>query len=139
MGDPVRAVSLSPMLGRVFRTLTTRLTVAFAAVALLTAGLSAIILSAVWAQLFDQYVRDGLQSTAVGAAHIIGKYYERDGGWSVHAFSQMPRFGIMSGLGLHVLNEENFVIYDDSVAGELMGGVVSFPQATGGMPREPVV
>ncbi len=132
-------VSPSPARGHKTRRLTTRVTLAFAAVALLTAGLSAIILSAVWAQQFDRYVREGLQSTAVGAARFLGRSYEREGGWTFSAFTQMPRFGIMSGLGLHVLDEEGYLIYDDSIAGELMGGMIGRTPVAGGAPMEPVV
>lgn len=139
MPNAFSATSTSPSFTRIRRRLATRVTLAFAAVALLTAGLSAIILSAVWAQQFDQYVRDGLRSTAFEAARFLGRSYEREGGWTFAAFSQMPRFGIMAGLGLHVHDEEGYIIYDDSIAGALMHGMITRIPSTGTTPMEPVV
>ncbi len=119
--------------------LTTRLAVAFAAVALLTAGLSALILSFVWQQQFDRYVREGLQNTATGAATMLASYYERDGGWTIDAFAQLPRFGIMAGLGLHVLDDEGYIVYDDSLMGGLAHGMIGRIPAASASPMEPVV
>jgi hypothetical protein len=108
--------------------LTRRVALAFAGVALLTAGLAAVILSTVWAAQFDAYVREGLQSTSVGAASLLSRFYEDAGGWTLEAFAQMPRFGIMSGLGLQVLDPQGDVLYDDSVMGGLAQGMLGqFP------------
>ncbi len=121
------------------RSLTTRLAVAFAAVALLTAGLSALILSIVWQQQFDRYVREGLHNTATGAATMLASFYERDGGWTIDAFAQLPRFGIMAGLGVHVLDQDGYIIYDDSLMGGLAHGMMGRIPAASASPMEPVV
>jgi signal transduction histidine kinase len=99
--------------------------VAFAGVALLTAALAALLLSVVWAAQFDAYVRDGLRNTASGAATLLSRFYSDAGGWTLEAFAQMPRFGIMSGLGLQVLDVQGDVIYDDSVMGGMAQGMVT--------------
>lgn len=108
--------------------LTRRVAVAFAGVALLTAALAAFLLSVVWAAQFDAYVREGLRNTASGAATLLSRFYSDAGGWTLEAFAQMPRFGIMSGLGLQVLDVQGDVIYDDSVMGGMAQGMVTqFP------------
>lgn len=107
--------------------LTRRVAAAFAGVALLTAALAALLLSIVWAAQFDAYVRDGLRNTAGGAATLLSRFYSDAGGWTLEAFAQMPRFGIMSGLGLQVLDVQGDVIYDDSVMGGMAQGVVMHP------------
>jgi len=120
------------------RRLTTRVALAFAAVALLTAGLAAIILSTVWARQFDAYVREGLQDTASGAAMLLSRSYGEAGGWTLEAFAQMPRFGIMSGLGLQVLDLDGDVIYDDSIMGGLTHGMMGRLPSGVAEPTSPV-
>ncbi len=97
-------------------TLSRRFSVAFAMVAALTMVLAAIILALVWAQQFDAYVREGLQDTADGAAQLLASSYEASDGWTMQAFSQLPRFGILSGLALQVMDLDGRIIYDDSFA-----------------------
>lgn len=124
--------------------LTRRVALSFAGVALLTAGLAAVILSTVWAAQFDAYVRDGLRNTATGAATLLSRFHESAGGWTLEAFAQMPRFGIMSGLGLQVLDVQGDVIYDDSIMGGLAEGMLTqFPgtvtEPSGQIETAPVV
>ena len=124
--------------------LTRRVALAFAGVALLTAGLAAVILTTVWAAQFDAYVRDGLRNTAGGAAALLSRFHADAGGWTLEAFAQMPRFGIMSGLGLQVLDVQGDVIYDDSIMGGLAQGMLGqFPsgvtEPTGQVETAPVV
>lgn len=101
-----------------------RLTLAFAAVAALTAGLSAAILGVTWSQQFDTYVEEGLQSSADGAASLVGRGYAIYGGWTIEAFSGLPRFGVMSGMALQVLNANGDIIYDDSYHGSFASGMI---------------
>lgn len=103
------------------RSLGRRLALAFAVVAAFTAVLSAVILTAVWGGQFDAYVREGLQETADGAATLLGRSYQNLGGWTLQGFSEMPRFGMMSGLGLQVLDADGNIIYDDTYHATMMG------------------
>lgn len=124
--------------------ITVRIAVAFAAVALLTAGLAALILSVIWAAQFDAYVREGLQETANGAAQILSRSHDEWGGWTLQAFAQMPRFGVMSGLGLQVLDAGGDIIYDDSVMGGFAHGMMGLlpsgvSEPTGPVATAPVV
>jgi two-component system, OmpR family, sensor histidine kinase BaeS len=125
--------------GRAHGRLTRRVALAFAGVALLTAGLAAVILSTVWAAQFDAYVEEGLQNTAVGAASLLSRFYADAGGWTLEAFAQMPRFGIMSGLGLQVLDAQGDVIYDDSIMGGLAQGMLGRLPSGVTEPTNPVV
>jgi len=136
--------SLMSRLGLARGRLTRRVAFAFAGVALLTAGLAAVILSIVWAAQFDAYVRDGLRNTAGGAATLLSRFHENAGGWTLEAFAQMPRFGIMSGLGLQVLDVQGDVIYDDSVMGGMAEGLLTripsgVTEPTGQLETAPVV
>lgn len=99
---------------RIRTSLSLRFALAFAAVAALTMALAAAILGYVWAGQFDAYVRENLQRTADGAASMLQNGYQHAGGWSLQTFAQLPRFGVLSGLGLQVINEAGVVIYDDS-------------------------
>ncbi len=94
-----------------------RLALAFAAVAALTAGLAAVILTQVWQAQFEEYVREDLQETADGAAEILGRSYAMRGGWTLDAFSTLPRYGMMSGLALQVVDRQGTLLYDDSTMG----------------------
>lgn len=97
--------------------LSRRLALSFAAVAALTMALAATILTVVWNSQFDAYVRENLQETATGAAELLGRSYSPSQGWSLQAFSQLPRFGMLSGLALQVLDARGSVVYDDSEIG----------------------
>lgn len=94
--------------------LSRRLALSFAATAALTMALAASILFVVWNGQFDAYVRENLQETADGAANLLGRTYTPGQGWSLQAFSQLPRFGVFSGLALQVLDARGSIIYDDS-------------------------
>ncbi|MDA3935404.1 MAG: HAMP domain-containing sensor histidine kinase [Actinomycetota bacterium] len=91
-----------------------RIALAFAAVAALTAALAAVILSQIWQNQFEEYVREDLQQTADGAAELLGRSYALRGGWTMEAFSPLPRFGMMSGLALQVVDSGGTLLYDDS-------------------------
>ncbi|MDP2183675.1 MAG: HAMP domain-containing sensor histidine kinase [Actinomycetota bacterium] len=116
-----------------------RLALAFAVVAAFTAMLSAVILTAVWGGQFDAYVREGLQDTADGAATLLGRSYENSGGWTLQGFSEMPRFGMMSGLALQVLDARGSVIYDDTYHATMLGQSIAGVPSGYREPQGPVV
>ncbi len=96
--------------------LSRRLALAFAAVAAITALLAAVILANVWNRQFDTYVREGMQETADGASHLLASSFIECGNcWTTDSFSQLPRLGMMSGLGLQVQTADGGIIYDDIV------------------------
>jgi len=120
-------------------TLSRRLAIAFAAVAALTMALAAAILWFIWAGQFNAYVEDQLQETADGAASLLSSSYTQAGGWTLDAFSQLPRYGMMSGLALQVLNEDGEIIYDDSTAMNLREHAMLGPPVNATEPQGPVV
>jgi signal transduction histidine kinase len=120
--------------------LSRRLAISFAAVAAITALLAGVILTNVWNRQFDQYVREGLQETADGAAALLEESYIAYGNqWTVEAFVQLPRFGMMSGLGLQVLAPDGQILYDDRFHGAAMRGEIIPPQASLNEPEGPTV
>jgi len=118
-----------------------RLALVFAVVAALTAGLVAVILSITWANQFEVYVEEQLQSTADGASRILSSAYQEQGGWTLSAFAEMPRFGVMSGLAVQVLTPEGELMYDDSFHGSVMAQQMgeNVPEGLGREPDGPVV
>lgn len=120
--------------------LSRRLAFSFAAVAAITALLAGVILANVWNRQFDTYVREGMQETADGAAALLAASFIDCGNcWTVDAFGPLPRFGMMSGLGLQVQTAEGNVIYDDSVHGQFMRGDMGTPVGGYRQPDGPVV
>ncbi|MDP2234210.1 MAG: ATP-binding protein [Actinomycetota bacterium] len=120
-------------------TLSRRLALAFAAVAAITMLLAAGILTFVWAGQFDKYVQDQLQETANGASQLLSTSYTQSGGWSLSAFSQLPRYGMLSGLALQVLDAKGGIIYDDSSALNLREHAMLGPPVNATDPQGPVV
>jgi len=115
-----------------------RLAFAFAAVAILTAVLAAAILGLVWANRFDAYVRGNLQRAADGAALVAGQEVEKSGGWMKASFQQMPRYGVMGGFALQVIDMSGNVLYDDSVLGShIFGFDTSDGRLTAKAPTDP--
>lgn len=95
-------------------TFSRRLALAFAAVAALTAALSAVLISSVWNYQFDQYLRGNLQRVSDGLSQVASEYYASYGGWTVHTLTLIPRFGYMRGLAVQILDGNGSVIYDDT-------------------------
>jgi len=129
--------------GKRYTSLSMRFAFAAAAVAALTMALAAIILYFTWAQQFDIYIKEGLQDTASGAATMLSYSYEANGGWTALAFMRLPRYGILSGLGLQVIEPNGHIIYDDSFAtgatGHIIGPPAGATQPAGSVVIAPVV
>ncbi len=87
--------------------------VSFALVAVLTAVLAGVILSLVWLEQFDTYVRDNVTATARKAADNISSRYEAYGTWNAWVFDQLSQFSIMSGYAVQVVDAGGGRLYDD--------------------------
>lgn len=120
-------------------TLGRRLAFTFALIAAFTMVLAALILAYVWAGQFGAYVEENLQQTADGAAAMLSATYERVGGWSYAAFQQLPRFGMLSGLALQVLDVDGNIIYDDSTAQTFAEHMMMGPPQGASEPKGTVV
>ncbi len=118
-------------------TLSRRLAASFAAVAVLTMIVAAVILGVLWAKQFDAYIEENLQQTANSASGLLAMSYAHSGGqWS---FDQMPRYGLMSGLALQVLTPDGRVMYDDSVATAASEQMMGLPEGSARTPQGSVV
>lgn len=100
-----------------------RLAIAFAAVAALTAVLAAAILSLVWANQFDAYIKENLLKTASTTANLLSRRYALTGQWDERAFEGLEQYGAMSGLALQVVNDDGEPVYDDTSLGERIYGM----------------
>jgi len=96
-------------------TFSRRLAIAFAAVAALTAALSAVLLSAAWNYQFDQYVQGNLKRVSDGMAEVAAEAYVQYGGWNIQSLSVIPRIGTMRGMGIQIIDDSGAIRYDDSV------------------------
>lgn len=90
-----------------------RIALAFASVAAITALLAAVVISSVWNYQFDQYVRGNLQRTADGIAQVGAQAYVHYGGWTLASLSAIPRYGMMRGIGVQILDTDGRIIFDD--------------------------
>jgi len=95
-------------------TFSRRLALAFAAVALLTAALAGVLLSAAWNFQFNEYVRANLQRLADGVAQIVDQAYPQYGGFTIATMEQIPRFGPAAGVGIQIVDAKGQLVYDDA-------------------------
>ncbi len=91
-----------------------RLAFAFAAVAALTALLSALLLWATWERDFVRYVREGLQERADDAAGVMAGFYTQSGGtWDPLRFVDLSHVGMVStGFRISVFDERGTLVAD---------------------------
>lgn len=96
-------------------TYTTRMTLAFAFIAAMTALVAIGVLSFVWEQHFQAYTRENIQSTATFTAQRIASAYKEEGGWSADVTSAASYAESMyAGLGIVVVDENGLVRYDST-------------------------
>ena len=93
----------------------TRMTLAFAAVAAMTALVAVAVLSMVWDAHFTSYTRENMFATARSTAANIAREYERAGGWSIEVLA--PAVSAASnnaGVGIAVVDANGITRYDSS-------------------------
>ncbi|NTW28135.1 MAG: HAMP domain-containing histidine kinase [Coriobacteriia bacterium] len=88
------------------------LAIAFASVALLTAGLAGVLLSAVWNYQFEGYVRDNLQTVADSISQTVTSLYP-DYGFGLTTLTQVPDYSSQS-IGVQMLNSKNEIVYSQA-------------------------
>ena len=91
-----------------------QLGIAFAAVAAFTALLAAGILTYAWQQLFEGYVRGGVQSSAVSLSSVTGDSYAYYGGWQEASLAQIARLAVANDLRLQILDAKAKVLVDSA-------------------------
>jgi two-component system sensor histidine kinase BaeS len=126
-----------------------QLGVAFAAVAALTAVLSAAIQSISWQRVFDSYVAERVQSDAQAIADLTARAYALDRGWSYTSLTGLAVWSARKSLRLQVLDSADAVLIDSADLGPIgaMPGMPGFGaaqemgqgQSSASPMREPVV
>ena len=95
---------------------TTRVTLAFALIAAMTALVAIGVLSFVWEQHFQDYTRKNIQATADAISDRVASRFEEDGGWTpdtsivvAYASALYPDVGIV------VVDAAGNVLYDSTI------------------------
>ena len=94
----------------------TRMTLAFAAVAAMTALVAIAVLSMVWNEHFASYTRENMFATARSTASNIAREYERVGGWSTEVLAPaVSAAANNAGVGVAVIDANGITRYDSSL------------------------
>lgn len=100
----------------------TRMTLAFAAVAAMTALVAIAVLSMVWNAHFASYTRENMFVTARTTASNIAREYERSGGWSTGVLAPaVAAAANNTGVGVAVVDANGITRFDSSVVFEEEG------------------
>lgn len=99
-------------------TYTTRVTLAFAFIAAMTALVAIGVVSFVWEQHFQTYTTDNMRTMATTTAERIASIYERTGDlWDAETTKPAQQAAEMtSGVGVKVIDAQGDVPFDSSVA-----------------------
>ena len=96
-------------------TYATRLTLSFAATALMTVLVLVIVLSYVWMGQFQKYTRDNMQRTANAMSEVLAQEYENNGGWTSEALDSIHHSAeSLPEVGVQVLDIDGNIIFDDT-------------------------
>lgn len=92
-----------------------RLTLAFAATAIMTVAILIIVLAIVWTDQFQSYTRDNMQVTVQTMATTLSQSYEEEGGWTDRALEPAREYSSSaSDVGVQVLDADGNPLYDDT-------------------------
>ena len=118
----------------------TRMTLSFAAIALMTALVSIFVLSIVWEGHFRSYTRTNMETAAASVAERIGYQYEEVGGWSTEAISIASSIRVVyPGIGIMVMDSNGNVRYDSSTLNETTVGGAATPSLVPTSPEQLVI
>ncbi len=96
----------------------TRMTLAFALTAVMTAVVLSAVLAYVWGQQFQTYTRANMQRMVEQAAARLSQQYDDGKGWTEEMLNYVETSsGSMKEVGIRVVDGEGNVLYDDSYAG----------------------
>jgi len=108
------------------RSISTRLAVAFALVAVSTALIAAVVLSVSWGHQFRSYIQRGMESRAVLMANAIAMEYESAGSWECVDFANVTRYGMADDLEVFVFDADGaLVAYSSGRGGRVLPGGTS--------------
>ena len=92
----------------------TRVTLSFAMIAVMTAVIFAAVLAYVWQGQFQSYTRENLQRTADQLADTLSLQYGNAGGWTADVMGYVQDTGdSMDDVGLQLLDTSGKVLYND--------------------------
>lgn len=92
-----------------------RMTLAFAATAVMTAVIFLLVLAVVWENQFQTYTRQNMQSLAQATASTLAAKYEEAGGWTPEVLSYAEMASNTSAdIAVQVQNSGGVTIYDDT-------------------------
>ncbi|MGI6045559.1 MAG: sensor histidine kinase [Eggerthellaceae bacterium] len=97
-------------------TYTTRVTIAFALIALMTAAVALGVISFVWAQHFQTYTYENMKSVARTTANQIATRYETNGTFSRDTLDPARyTINMTPGIGLQVVDNSGSIVFDSTV------------------------
>lgn len=93
---------------------TTRVTISFALISIMTLGIAFGVLSYVWSQHFQEYTRDNMERTAQSTALAIAEKYSDVRSWSTGVLSPAASVAdINRNVGIQVVDAAGTVRYDN--------------------------
>ena len=93
---------------------TTRVTISFALISVMTIVVAFGVLSFVWGQHFQEYTRDNMERTAESTAAAIAGKYQESKRWSTDVLSPaVSAAGINRNVGIQVVDTSGTVRYDN--------------------------
>lgn len=109
-----------------------RMTLYFAATAIMTVAILVVVLAIVWTDQFQSYTRENMQDTVQTVASSLSQSYERTGSWNDEALKPVFEFASSaSDVGVQVLDSNNALLYDDTHSYQATGKSKPFlPQSS---------
>ncbi len=98
------------------RTLRGRLSLAFAAVALLSVAVAGILVNTSFRWRFEKYVKSGLDEHADRLARIAGDLLDREGTWTTGAAVQMTHWAVLDDLQIRLDDPNGHLIWQPTPA-----------------------
>ncbi|MBE0476525.1 MAG: HAMP domain-containing histidine kinase [Coriobacteriia bacterium] len=90
-----------------------RIAAGYAAAAVFTAALAALLLTLTWQQQFERYVREGLQARANDAAVVMAQIHAQAGGWQAVRYLDLGHVGLtMRDFRIQVFDGDGTIIGD---------------------------
>lgn len=92
-----------------------KLILAFALTAVMTAALLVVVLSVVWEGQFQSYTRENMKRTADNTALLLGRTYEEAGGWGQETLdTAQAASSQVSDVGIQLVSSKGIILYDDT-------------------------
>ena len=116
-----------------------RLTLAFAATAVMTALMFVVVLGVVWEGQFKAYTRQNMQTIANSTASVISRTYAEQGSWTSDVISgAMMASSVSEDIGVQLVDSDGMVLFDTTTQdrSDAVRGSHEQPGEGSPMPRE---